>query len=47
MNMPLAHLLLLQVGQNHIAGVESNGPDWSTLDVIAEMEAEKNRSESL
>ena len=41
MNLPLAHLLMLQVGQNHLAGEESDGPDWSTLDVIAEMEAEK------
>lgn len=45
MNMPLAHLLMLQVGQEHLAGVEGSGPDWSTLDVMAEMDAEKAERE--
>lgn len=45
MNMPLAHLLMLQVGQEHLAGVESNGLDWTTLDIIAEMDAEKAERE--
>jgi hypothetical protein len=41
MNLPLAHLVMLRVGQDHLAGVEHDGPDWSTLEVIAEMEQEK------
>ena len=41
MSMPLAHLFLLQVGQNYIAGVEADGPDWTDLEIMAEMDAEK------
>jgi hypothetical protein len=45
MSMPLAHLFLLQVGQNYIAGVESDGPDWTDLEIMAEMDAEKKARE--
>jgi hypothetical protein len=40
MNMPLAHLFLMQVGGDCIAGVEHDGPDWTDLEIMAEMDAE-------
>lgn len=41
MSMPLAHLFLLQVGGDYVAGVEHDGPDWTDLEIMAEMDAEK------
>lgn len=41
MNLPLAHLFVMQVGGDYIAGVEHDGPDWTDLEIMAEMDAEK------
>ena len=39
--MPLAHLILLQVGRNHLRGIEHEGPDYTDLEIISEMAANK------
>ncbi len=31
----------MQVGGDYIAGVEHDGPDWTDLEIMAEMDAEK------
>jgi hypothetical protein len=46
MAMPLAQLIMLKVGRDHLRGLETDGPDYAALEIIDEMADERAKASS-